>query len=91
MKDGLWGILNELEAAPAEDATAEVKAKYQTRKDRALATIVLLIEPSLLYLLGDPSDPVVVWKTLSNQFRRKTWANKLVLRHKLHSMKLTGR
>ena len=90
MKDGLWGIVNESEAAPAEDATAEVKAKYQTRKDRALATIVLSIEPSLLYLLGDPSDPVVVWKTLSNQFQRKTWGNKLVLRRKLHSMKLTA-
>ena len=90
MKDGLWGIVNELEAAPAEDATAEVKAKYQTRKDRALTTIVLSIELSLLYLLGDPSDPVVVWKTLSNQFQRKTWANKLVLRRKLHSMKLTA-
>lgn len=90
MKDGLWGIVNETEAAPADAATADVKAKYNTRKDRALATIVLSIEPSLLYLLGDPNDPVTVWKTLSNQFQRKTWANKLVLRRKLHSMKLTA-
>ena len=90
MKDGLWGIVNKSEAAPANGASADVKGKFQTRKDRALATIVLSIEPSLLYLIGDLSDPVTVWKTLSNQFQRKTWANKLVLRRKLHSMKLTA-
>ena len=50
MKDGLWSIVNGLEVGPAEDASAERRAKFQTRKDRALATIVLSIEPSLLYL-----------------------------------------
>ena len=36
--------------------------QYLSRKDRALATIVLSLEPSLLYLIGDPDDPDVVWK-----------------------------
>ena len=48
-----------------------------TRTDKALAQIVLFIQPSLLYLLGDPEDPVVVWKKLENQYQKKTWANKL--------------
>ena len=32
--------------------------QFLTRKDRALATIVLSIELSLLYLLGNPENPV---------------------------------
>lgn len=33
-----------------------------------------------LYLVGDPTDPAVVWTKLSDQFQKKTWANKLALR-----------
>ena len=46
------------------------------------------IQPSLLYLLGDPEDPVVVWKKLENQYQKKIWANKLELRRKLFSLHL---
>ena len=44
-----------------------------------LATIVLAVETSLLYLIGDPEDPVAVWQKLQNQFQKKTWVNKLAL------------
>ena len=87
MKDGLWSIVNGTETIP-EEREAEKRAKFMTRRDRALALIVLSIEPSLLYLLGDPEDPVVVWKKLSDQFQKKTWANKLGLRRRLYSLKL---
>lgn len=67
----------------------EQLAKFTARHDKALATIMLAVDPSLLYLLGpDPTDPVAVWKALSNQFQRKTWANKLDLKWKLFSMRL---
>ena len=59
-----------------------------SRRDRALATIVLSVETSLLYLIGDPEDPVAVWKKLQDQFQKKTWANKLELRRKLYSLRL---
>ena len=36
--------------------------KYLSPKDRALATIVLSVELSLLYLIGDSDDPAVVLK-----------------------------
>ena len=49
---------------------------------------MLSVDPSLLYLLGDPKDPVVVWKQLSDQFQKKMWANKLELRKKLYSLRL---
>ena len=84
IKDGLWGIVDGSETAPAENDGAY--SKFITRKDRALAIIVLSIDPSLLYLIGDPTDPTVVWKRLSTQFQKKTWANKLALRRQLHSL-----
>ena len=87
IREGVWGIVSETEAAP-DGSNAERLAKYNSRKDRALATIVLAIDPSLLYLLGDPQDPAEVWKKLSTQFQKKTWANKLILRKKLFTMKL---
>ena len=86
VKDNLWNIVNGTEVAPAE--TDSQHAKFVIRKDRALATIVLSIDPSLLYLIGDPDDPIVVWNKLADQFQKKTWANKLALRRKLYSLRL---
>ena len=48
----------------------EKYAKYVAKKNKALA-IVLSIEPSLLHLLGDPQDPVIVWDKLAAQFQKK--------------------
>ena len=53
-----------------------------------LAMMVLSVDPTLLYLLGDPEDLVTVWKKLSDQFQKKTWANKLELRKRLYSLRL---
>ena len=56
MKEGLWSI-----ASGAERALAEVEAQSDARqeaRDRALAIAVLSVDPTLLYLLGDPSDLV---------------------------------
>ena len=86
MKEDLWGIVNETEDTPAIDASAARVAKYCARRDRASAIIVLSIEPSLLYLLGEPKNPVESWKKIEGQFQKKTWANKLVLLRKLHSL-----
>ena len=55
---------------------------------RALATIVLSVEPSLLYLVANPEEPIIVWQKLANQFEKKTWADKLDLRRRLHSLRL---
>ena len=67
LKDGLWGIVDGSEAAPAE--TDGAYSKYISRC--ALAIIVLSVDPSLLYLLGDPTDPTAVWERLSTQFQKK--------------------
>ena len=90
IREGLWNIVDETEAAPTEsEDNRAALAKYKLRKDRALATIVLSLEPTLLYLLGpDPDDPVEAWKKLANQFQKKSWANKLALRRKLYALQL---
>ena len=88
MKDGLWNIVNGSEHPPAETDSEEKKAKFAARKDRALATVVLSVDPSLLYLLGSPEDPKAVWDKLAGQFQKKTWANKLELRRKLYALQL---
>ena len=86
MKENVWGIVAGTEDPIAEGADGH--KKYVARRDSALAIIVLAVNPSLLYLLGDPDDPKVVWSKIQDQFQKKSWANKLELRRKLYSMKL---
>ena len=91
MREGLLDLVEGTETAPApaaENANRDAIQKFNLRKNRALANIVLNIEPKLLYLLGDPVDPTVVWKKLQDTFVAKTWANKLRLKRKLYNMRL---
>ncbi len=60
MREGLGEIVSGKERAPSESAGAEKRAKYLARSDRALATVVLAVDPSLLYLISDLVDPAVV-------------------------------
>ena len=87
-KDGVWGIVSDTEEAPASDADPKERERYAARRDKALATAVLSVDPCLLYLIGDPVDPVAVWKKLEEQFQKKSWVNRLNLRRKLHSLRL---
>ena len=87
LKQGVWRIVEGTEAPPDEYDEVNFR-KYNDRKDRALSTIVLAVETSLLYLLGEPQDPQEVWNKLCDQFQRKTWANKLNLRRRLYSLRL---
>ena len=69
MHDGLWGIVSRAETSP--ETGSECYAKFITHRVRALAAIVLSVDPSLLYLLRDPTDPAAVRDKLSSQFQRK--------------------
>ena len=70
MKAGLWSIVNGTEKAPVAEADAEVIARYTALRDSALTHIVLSVDPTLLYLLGDPEDSAAASKKLSNQFQK---------------------
>ena len=86
VRDGLWGIVSGTETEPTEGG--DHHSNFFARQDRTLATIVLVVELSLLYLIGDPEDPVAVWQKLQNQFQKKTWANKLAFQCRLHLLQL---
>ncbi len=69
VRDNLWSIVSETEECPTE---TEPRRKFLERCDKALAIIVLMINPKFIYLLGaDSTDPVTVWKRLEEQFQRK--------------------
>ncbi len=90
MKHGLWSIvdLDGSETAPAGNAGQDAIDKFAGRKDKALALVVLSVEPSLLYLLGEPDDPGLLQYGRSSviSFRKNhAWANKLELRCMLYS------
>ena len=58
MKDGMWEIVDGSKRAPSTSDSAY--SKFITRRDCALATIILSINPYLLYLIGDPTEPTAV-------------------------------
>ena len=39
-------------------------------------------------MIGDPENPVTVWRKLADQFQKKMWPNKLALHRKLYSLRL---
>ena len=85
VKEDLWRVVSGDEMAPTD---ASALNKFNLRKDRALATVVLAVDPKLLYLIGEPADPVEVWTKLQDCFQKKSWSNKLSLKKKLYSLKL---
>ena len=66
----------EVETAPEDVSSAEFR-KFSNRRNKALAPIVLVVEPKLLYLFRNLTDTVKVWKTLIENLSEKGWANKL--------------
>ena len=90
-KENLWGIVEGTESEPAQaaaDGDNSPYEKYVLRRDRAVAIIVLSLDISLLYIVGDPDNPKTVWDKLRDQFQKKSWANKLALRRRLYSKRL---
>ena len=86
-KEGLWRIVIGEEVVPS--GSASEKAKFAVQKDWAPTNIVLSVDTTLLYLISDPQDPVIIWKKLADQFEKETWATRLLdLRCKLQSLQL---
>ena len=76
MRDGLWDIANNKEKIPTESAKDILK--LLSRRDRALATIVLSVGPSLLYLIGDPDDTVGVWNKLTDVGKQTSFKTEVI-------------
>ena len=87
MREGLWDIVTKKEVTPADETTKQY-TDFMARYNRMLATIVLTVDLTLLYLIEEPDSSVTVWEKLANQFQKKTWVNKLILRRKLYALRL---
>ena len=59
--------------------------------EEALATIILAVDLSLLYLIGKPENPIVIWKKLANQYVKKGWATRLDLHLNFTHIETEGR
>jgi len=60
MKEDLWRIVTGDEVVSTCNASKQ--SKFAARGDQALATIVLSVDTSLLYLINDLQHPVAVWE-----------------------------
>ncbi|KAK3895615.1 hypothetical protein Pcinc_000538 [Petrolisthes cinctipes] len=87
IKEDVWSLVNGTEPIPDPTDTNKY-SKYVLKKNKALAIVVLSVDPKLLYLLGEPEDPKEVWNKLADQFQKKTWSNKLQLRRRLYALRL---
>ena len=67
VREGLWGIVTGTEDPPNPKTEA---TQYVSQRDKALAMIVLAVDLSLLYLLGDTVDPVAIWRKLSDNSKK---------------------
>ena len=87
MRDGLFSIVSGTEEEPTR---AEDLAKFNLRKDRALSTIILSMEPSQLYLVGpeEESNPTGLWFKLETIYQQTSFSNRLTLRKKLTTLRL---
>ena len=85
----LWNIVEGTERSPVpgeSEAALARTASFNLRRGKALSTLVLALNPSMFYLIGqEVSDPVVVWKKLEDHFQRSTWSNQFSLRKRLYS------
>ena len=69
VRDGLWGIVSGTETEPTEGGDRH--SNFFARRDCTLATIVLAVEPSLLYLIGDPEDPLLFGRSYRISSKRR--------------------
>ena len=90
LRENLMGLADGTTAAPTESSTPAARNEYDLKRNKALTDIVLCISPDQLYLVGQPTDPHVVWTTLQEAFQKNTWSNKLRLKKKLYNLKLKG-
>ena len=83
----VWKIVTG-EQVLAPEADNNATAAFEILQCKAYAAIVQNIHPSVVYLVGQEDDPVVIWKKLRDHFQKDTFANKRELRRKLCTAKL---
>ena len=81
----LWGFIDGTEVLQ-ENASAQQRADYNKRSQKAFSTIVMSISSSQLYLITSCEDAARAWTALRNHFERDTLVNKLMLKKQYFRM-----
>ena len=76
---GLWGFVDGSEVLP-ENPSAQVRAEFEKKSQKAFSNIALAISTPQLYLITSFEKPKDAWDALRNHFERQTLANKLFLK-----------
>ena len=82
----VWEHVDGTVQPPGEDAAAP--ARHVKAQQKAMATLVMGINPNLIYLVTSCNAPKEVWDTLKAQFERNTLANKLLLKRQYFTTKM---
>ena len=82
---GLWGFVDGSETL-AEEATAQARAEFKSKSQKAFSIIVMSVSTSQLYLITSVEKPEDAWDALRNHFDRDTLANKLMLKKQYFRM-----
>ena len=75
----LWGFVDGTEVLQG-DASAQRRADFNKRSQKAFSIIVMSVSSSQLYLITTYEDPARAWTALRNHFERDTLVNKLILK-----------
>ena len=84
---GLWDIVDGTEVL-RENPTAQQKAKFKKRCQKAFSTIAMSVCSSQLYLISSCEEPNEAWSALCNHFERDTLVNKLMLKKQYFRMEM---
>lgn len=86
MAKEVWGHVDGTVVQPENDPAAQ--ASFAKCKQKAMATLVMGISSSLIYLITSCDNPKDIWDTLRAQFERNTLANKLFLKRQYFTTKM---
>ena len=81
------GLVNFITGEEVVSENVGERRRYNERRAKALGTLKLTIDDSLIYLIPDTDDPKEIWKKLQNTFQAPTWNNKVALKNKLYNLK----
>ncbi len=83
----MWEIVDGTDVL-ADDATVAVKAAWEKKQAKALATICMLVDDSQARLIRHLTTPKDVWDTLQEQYQSTSLANELFLRQRFYRARL---
>ena len=84
----LWGLVDGTEVLQ-DDASAQQRADFNKRSQKAFSTMVMSVSSSQLYLITSYEEPRRAWTALRNHFERDTLVNKLILKKQYFRMEMT--